>query len=114
VEKDKQGSFPSHVPNQELKETVDHISLERGTIDQLHGKLYLTSTRTSYISRITSMTNAASRENSAMREAMAYMGTINMIRMTILLPGWSVSRRVEIEGSSGSSHTAAAVASGNS
>lgn len=33
---------------------------------------------------MTSITNAASRENSAMREAIAYMGTISIILMTIL------------------------------
>lgn len=27
MKKDEQGPFPSHVPNQELKETIDHISL---------------------------------------------------------------------------------------
>lgn len=60
------------------------------------------------------MTNAASRENSAIRDAMAYMGTISMIRMTILAQSWSVSRRKGIGEPSGTSHTVAGVASGNS
>ena len=34
VEKNKKGSFPSHIPDQELEETVDHKSLKHGVIDQ--------------------------------------------------------------------------------
>ena len=60
------------------------------------------------------MTNAASRENSAMRDAMAYMGTINMIRITILLRARNVSRRIWIGGSLGISHTVVGVAFGSS
>ena len=47
---------------------------------------------------MTSITNAASRENSAMKEAMAYMGIINMILITILFPVRSVSGRKESKG----------------
>jgi hypothetical protein len=41
--------------------------------------------RTSYISLMASITKAASRENNEMNEAIAYIGTITMIRTTILL-----------------------------
>jgi hypothetical protein len=68
VEKNKKGSFPSHIPEQELEETVDHKSLERSTTNQLQLIAELGScVFTSYISRITSITNAASRENNAIR-----------------------------------------------
>lgn len=50
------------------------------------------------------MTKAASRENNAMREAMAYMGTINMILITILLPVQRVSGRKGSEGRSNIAH----------
>ena len=60
------------------------------------------------------MTNAASRENNAIKDAMAYMGTINMIRITILLGVRSVSEGTRINESLGTSHTAAGVASGSS
>lgn len=36
------------------------------------------------MSRIASITNAASSENRAIREEIAYMGTMSMIRITIL------------------------------
>ena len=39
VEKNKKGSFPSHIPDQELEETVDHKSLKHGGIDQLNRQL---------------------------------------------------------------------------
>ena len=34
VKKDKKGSFPSHIPNQELKETVDYESLKDDATNQ--------------------------------------------------------------------------------
>lgn len=102
MEKNKKGSFPSHIPDQELEETVDDKSLKHGAIDQLKPIAEPDSwVRTSYMSRITSITNAASKENNAIREAIAYIGTINMIRMTILLQARRVSRRKGDHGSLG-------------
>ena len=36
MEKNKQGSFPSHISNQELEETVDYESLKHGATCQPH------------------------------------------------------------------------------
>jgi len=47
--------------------------------------------RTSYTSRTTSMTKAASSENREMRDEIAYIGTMIIIRTTILPSNVSLS-----------------------